>query len=332
VRTEAQGESLDSPFCLHRSHYTFARMQQVQIQLSEFIATLPDLLVGLLFKAALAAFIVWIGIKITHRFERWGERFVRRAQPEDNDLLIRAVRRIINVGGITLSIATMLGVLGVNVAALVAGLGLTTAALAFALKDTLEQAITGVVLLFQRPFKVGDTIEVEGVEGVVEDIAIRTTNIRTFDGLHVLIPNNRVYQGIIRNKSHYATRRWQLTVGLAYDTDLPKAHSAILNAVTMTEGVMSDPAPTVSFEGFDATSIRAVVRYWIEPSQADAQVTQTAVLNAIKEAAQTQAIGIPALIQSPSPSLSPVTATNGATTSAPASAPPATANTHPAMK
>lgn len=300
-------------------------MQQVQIQLSEFLATLPDLLLGLLFKAALAAFIVWIGIKITHRFERWGERFVRRAQPEDNDLLIRAVRRIINVGGIALSIATMLGVLGVNVGALVAGLGLTTAALAFALKDTLEQAITGVVLLFQRPFKVGDTIEVEGVEGVVEDIAIRTTNIRTFDGLHVLIPNNRVYQGIIRNKSHYATRRWQLAVGLAYDTDLHKAHGAILDAVTLTEGVMSDPAPTVSFEGFDATSIRAVVRYWIEPSEADAQVTQTAVLNAIKEAAQTQAIGIPALIQ---PTATPGVVTNGATSSAP----PVIASARPATK
>jgi small-conductance mechanosensitive channel len=276
-------------------------MQEVQIQLDEFIATLPDRLIALAFQIALAAFILWIGVKITRHFERWGERFVRRAQPEDNDLLIRAVRRIISVGGVTLSIVAMLGVLGVNVGALIAGLGLTTAALAFSLKDTLEQAITGVVLLFQRPFKVGDTIEIEGVEGVVEDIAIRTTNIRTFDGLHVLIPNNRVYQGIIRNKSHYTTRRWQLTVGLAYDTDLPRAHRAILEAVQMTVGVVSDPPPTVSFEGFDAASIRAIVRYWIEPAQADAMATQTAVLNAIKEAAQTQAIGIPALIQPPKP-------------------------------
>jgi small-conductance mechanosensitive channel len=180
-----------------------------------------------------------------------------------------------------------------NVAALLAGLGLTSAVLAFALKDTIEQAITGVFILFQKPFKVGDVIEIDGIEGVVQDIAIRATIVKTFDGLQVLIPNNRVYQGIIRNKSFYSSRRAMITLGVAYENDLAQAQEAIVAAVKHTSGVMAEPAPTVAFEAFDGNSIRAVIRYWYEPLRTDAMALQTAVTESIVAAALREGVKIP---------------------------------------
>ena len=105
-----------------------------------------------------------------------------------------------------------LSTMGVDIGALVAALGLTSLAVGLALKDTIENAITGVLLLIQRPFKVGDVIKVSDVTGTVADVAIRTTNIKTFDGLHVLIPNRHVYNEVITNWTYYPTRRVTVTV------------------------------------------------------------------------------------------------------------------------
>lgn len=268
-------------------------MQGIQITIQEYLANLPAQILSLAFSSLIALAVFFIGYKLTRLAELWSERVVRRAQPEDNDLLVRAVRRIVFIGGIGGSAIVAMGALGVNVSALIAGLGLTSAALAFALKDTIEQAITGVVLLFQRPFKVGDIIEVEGVEGVVEDISIRTTNLKTFDGLHVLVPNNRVYQGIIRNKSHYASRRGMLTMSIAYENDLAAAHHTITNAVKNTAGVLADPAPIVSFEGFEVNGLRAVIRYWFEPAKTDGLKLQTAITESIMLATAGEGIRIP---------------------------------------
>lgn len=268
-------------------------MPGIQVTIQEFAAGLPEQILGLLFSAAVALIVFLIGYRLTKWAERWSERVVRRAQPEDNDLLVRAVRRIVFISGLGGTAIVALGAMGVNVSALIAGLGLTSAALAFALKDTIEQAITGVVLLFQRPFKVGDIIEVEGVEGVVEDISIRTTNLKTFDGLHVLIPNNRVYQGIIRNKSHYSSRRGMLTMGIAYENDLEAAHHTIAAAVTNTPGVLAEPAPIVSFEGFEVNGLRAVIRYWFEPAKTDGLNLQTALTESVMLATAGEGIRIP---------------------------------------
>jgi small-conductance mechanosensitive channel len=268
-------------------------MQSIPISLQQLLYDLPPKVLNLLFSVIVALIVFFIGYKLTRWAERYSEVVVKRAQPNDNDLLVRAIRRIVFIGGLGGTAIVALGMLGVNVSALIAGLGLTSAALAFALKDTIEQAITGVVLLFQRPFKVGDIIEVEGVEGVVEDISIRTTNIKTFDGLQVLVPNNRVYQGIIRNKSHYASRRGMLTMGIAYENDLTAAHATILQAVSNTPGVLADPAPNVSFEAFEINGLRAAIRYWFEPATTDGLKLQTTIMESVMIATSGQGIRIP---------------------------------------
>lgn len=271
-----------------------------ETMLEAWLAELPGKVFSFVITIAIAVVVLWLGHKLVRPGQDWAERLVRRAQPhDDNNLLVMAVRRIVFIAGIALTVVVALGAVGVDVGALMTALGLTTVALGFALKDTVEQAVTGLFLLLQRPFKVGDVIEVDGIEGTVEDIAIRTTNIHTFDGLHVLIPNNKVFQGTIRNKSYYKSRRWTITLGIAYDGDLPKAHGTIVETVNSIPGVLPDPAPTVAFEGFDAGSVRAVVRYWIEPSKNDPLAMQSIVVRTIIDAARAGGIAVPYPVQPP---------------------------------
>ena len=134
-------------------------------------------------------------------FSTWS--CARCAAPPAAITVEHALSRVIAIVGITLSLLTALSTMGVDINALIAALGLTSLAIGLALKDTIENAITGVLLLIQRPFKVGDVIQVASVTGTVADVAIRTTKIKSVDGLHVLIPNRHVYDAVITNWSYY---------------------------------------------------------------------------------------------------------------------------------
>ncbi len=262
--------------------------------LEALLIVLPAMFVIILLRVAFAIFIFWVGTRLTSVAGNIAARFVRRARPQDSEAFIHAVQRIVGIVGIVLSLSVMLSILGVDINSLVTGLGLTSLALGFALKDTIEQSLTGVLILFQRPFKVGDVIEIDNVEGTVMDVAIRTTNIRTFDGLYVLIPNNRVYQAVIRNKTHYTTRRFEVALNIAFASDLLRVQTVVLEAVSSVPGVLRDPAPMVSFDNFDAATIRAIARYWIEPLVTDAVAIRTVIARAITDACMQAGIAIPA--------------------------------------
>lgn len=252
-----------------------------QEQLQQFIAELPIRIIGFVIQLVLAALLFWIILWITRFLQGVARKFLKRTRPDESEVLDKAIGRIIYIAGVTLAAFTALALLGINVSTLLASLGITSLVLGFALKDTIEQAISGTLLLFQRPFKVGDVIEIDNVEGVVTDVDIRTTNLRTLDGVHVLIPNNRVFQAVIRNKSHYKARRFEMTLTISTNNDLAGANRAMLAAVTTVPGVLAEPAPSVAFDNFTDSAVRTVVRYWVDTTMSDAQATRNAVTRAI---------------------------------------------------
>jgi len=129
--------------------------------------------------------------------------------------------------------------------------------------------------------------------GTVSDVAIRTTNVKTLDGLHVLIPNRHVYNEVITNWTYYPTRRITVTVGVAYETDLAHAYRVLSEAVAAAPGVLAEPAPLVSFEGFDESSIRMVFRFWIEWQATSPIDVQTQVTQVMMDVAHREGINIP---------------------------------------
>jgi small-conductance mechanosensitive channel len=265
--------------------------EQIEQQVNEAVTAAPLLLQRLL----VGVIVFALGYAITRIIQYLVVRAVRRTP--GGVTVEHALSRVIGIAGVTLSLLTALATMGVDIGALVAALGLTSLAIGLALKDTIENAITGVLLLIQRPFKVGDVIQVGSVTGTVVDVAIRTTRLRSADGLHVLIPNRHVYDAVITNWSFYPTRRVTMTIGVAYETDLARANRAMSAAVLATPGVLAEPALAVSFEAFDESSIRMVFRFWIEWQATNGVDLQTHLTQVMMEVARREGITIPTPIR-----------------------------------
>jgi len=255
--------------------------------INEAVAAAPLLLERLI----IGLLVFAVGYLITRIIQHVVVKAVRRTP--GGVAVEHALSRVVAIVGITLAFMTALSTMGVDINALIAALGLTSLAIGLALKDTIENAITGVLLLIQRPFKVGDVIQVTSVTGTVVDVAIRTTKIKSLDGLHVLIPNRHVYDAVITNWSYYPQRRVTMTVGVAYETDLARAYQVLSEAVTATPGVLTEPALILSFEGFDESAIRMVFRFWIEWQTTNATGLQTQLIQVIMEVARREGINIP---------------------------------------
>ncbi len=168
---------------------------------------------------------------------------------------------------IILGIIAALQQIGFDVTSFLAGLGILGFTLGFALQDVSKNFIAGLLLLWQQPFDIGDTIKVADFTGTVVDIEIRATEMITLDGLYVNIPNGDVFTSAIVNYTREKTRRIELNVGVAYGTDLEKAQQIALQAISETPGVLPEPAPTVIYKTFGDSSINFTAYYWIDTTE-----------------------------------------------------------------
>lgn len=149
---------------------------------------------------------------------------------------------------------------GITTTSLVALIGAAGLAIGLALQGTLSNLAAGVMLLLFRPFRVGDFIDGAGVFGKVETITLFTTDLITFDNQHIIVPNGELWGTKITNHSHHPVRGVDLTFGVSYNSDLEKAKTAILKAVTANEHVLSDPAPFIAIDALDSSSVNILVR------------------------------------------------------------------------
>lgn len=274
-------------------------MDQILIDIQKTVEPAVSQIVTFLIELGIAAIVFFIGWRITQYTQKVAHRALYRRDPETAGRLFAAVHRMILIVGVTLSVAAALLVMGLKLETLMTSLGLASLGVAFALKDALENSFSGLYLLFERPFKEGDIVVVTGLEGFVEEVSIRTTNIRTYDGLHILVPNKTFFTNPLTNKTHYPRRRFDLELGLSYSTDLRRAHAVLLEAVKSVEGVLSDPLPTVAFDKFELLLVHATLRYWLEWAKTDGTAVMTALTQAIMETAQRE--GIVLSVQPPVP-------------------------------
>ena len=205
--------------------------------------------------------------------------------------------RLGRYGTITLGIIWGLKQVNFDVTGFVAALGILGFTIGFALQDISKNFVAGILLLWQQPFNIGDTISVNGFTGAVMDISLRATEIRNLDGLQVFIPNADVYTNPLTNYSKAQSRRVGLRAGVSYDTDLDLATRTALEAVQHVSGLVSDPAPSVIFDTFGEQLIGFILYYWIDTAQADFGVAQDQGLKLIKEAFQREQITLPIAIR-----------------------------------
>lgn len=177
-------------------------------------------------------------------------------------------------------------------------LGLGSVAIGFAFQDIFKNFLAGVLLLLREPFRLHDQIIVNDFEGTVEEIDIRVTKIRTYQGERVLIPNSIVFTNAVQVLTALPHRRTDLAVGVDYNTPLPEAIALLLRTLAGVEGVFDNPEPEIDVVSFGDSSIDLMVRYWTLPQKKHVRRTQTRVMIAIKQAFDQADISIPYPIRS----------------------------------
>jgi small conductance mechanosensitive channel len=189
---------------------------------------------------------------------------------------------------VVLTAVSALGVPTTNFLAIVGAAGL---AIGLALKDSLSNFSSGVMLVFFRPFKVGDYIEAAGVAGTVNSIAIFNTVIKTPDNRVITVPNSLIYGDAITNFSAENTRRIDLVIGIGYDDDVQRAKALIQGVLSNEDRVLDDPAPTIMTLELGDSSVNIAVRPWVKTSEY--WPVRGELLERIKKALEDSGLSIP---------------------------------------
>lgn len=176
---------------------------------------------------------------------------------------------------------------------IIAGLGITSVAIGFAFKDILQNFFAGLLILWRRPFKVGDQIRVKDFDGTVEGINMRSTRLKTHDGERVILPNGDVYTSSILVRTAYDQRRLKFVVGIGYPDSIEEARQVIHNVLEGIEGVLKDPGPWVYVSELSGSSVNLTVYYWVQSHQANALKVSDQVVTGIKQALDKAKIDMP---------------------------------------
>lgn len=248
-----------------------------------FVSRLPSIASGLLVLAIFYLLAVFVRFLAARSFRRF------KLSEHASKVLSRAIFIAIFTAGVMVS----LGVMGVNAGALVASLGLVSVGVGFALKDVIENFIAGVLLIVQRPFVVGDVVLIGDVEGTVEDVRVRDTVIRRYDGRQVFMPNAVIFREPVVNNTLNRLRRLEFEAGIAYEDDISTALRAASGALRGLEWVLGEPPPLVVVEGLGESSVVLRVYFWVNPVEANILEVQSAAIAAVKGALEEAGIEIP---------------------------------------
>ena len=151
------------------------------------------------------------------------------------------------------------------VTSLLAGAGIIGLALGFAFQDLTANFISGIFITVKRPFEVGHQIETNGFTGYVEEIQLRSTLIRTMDGLHVIIPNKEIFQKPIINHSLTPERRMEVTFNASMTNEsTPKIRELVAEALNGVENISEERKPEIYFNGIDGTNLKVTVTCWVK--------------------------------------------------------------------
>ncbi len=156
--------------------------------------------------------------------------------------------------------------LGVQSSSLVAIIGAAGLAVGLALQGSLANFAGGVLILLFKPFKVGDFISAQGVDGTVKEISIFTTKLSTFGNQIAIVPNGQLSNNNIINYNAQNTRRDKINVGIGYSSDLKKAKDILLQICADNENILKDPVPAVYVDALADSSVNLTLRFWANNS------------------------------------------------------------------
>ena len=207
---------------------------------------------------ALVIFIVgWIASKWVHALAL---RAARKSQLDE--ALARFLSAMAQYAVLAFAVIAALSKVGVQTTSLVALLGAAGLAVGLALQGNLGNFASGVMLLFFRPFTLEDKVRVAGEDGQVKNIGLFASTLRTPSNQEKIVPNGAITSAVIINYTARGTLRGGIAVGIAYGSDVQRAMAVMVEACQSVDSVLDDPAPSVNFSGFGASSLDFEVRPW----------------------------------------------------------------------
>ncbi|OIO72535.1 MAG: mechanosensitive ion channel protein MscS [Zetaproteobacteria bacterium CG1_02_53_45] len=207
----------------------------------------------------LAIFLV--GRKIAHILLNIVDKMLNKAGMDT--MLVGFVHSILNALLLLFIIIASFDQLGVDTTSFIALIGAAGLAVGLALQGSLQNFASGVLLIVFRPFKVGHFIEAGGAAGVVEEIGIFSTRMRTGDNREIIVPNGAIYGGTITNNSARATRRIDMVFGISYDDDIRKAKQIMQSIIDADERILKEPETLIAVGELANSSVNFNVRPWV---------------------------------------------------------------------
>lgn len=231
--------------------------------------------------------LFWLIAVIAGRLVRRALRMAPNVSGLMREFTMKSVRRVVLAIGVIIGLSA----LEVDIAPLLALIGAAGFVIAFALQGTLGNFASGLMILFYRPFDVGDVVDVAGVSGTVASLNLVSVTINTFDNKVMIVPNNSVWNDVITNATGSMERRVDLAFGISYDDDIGKALSIMERLVKEHPLVLETPEPVIRMSELGDSSVNFICRPWAKT--ADYWTVYWDLLRSVKEAFDKEGISIP---------------------------------------
>jgi small conductance mechanosensitive channel len=208
-----------------------------------------------------AVLVLVIGVVLARLLSKWADRALTRTGRIE-PTVAKFLGNIIKYALWVVVAVTVLTQFGVQTTSIIAALGGLALAVGLALQGTLSNVAAGVMILIQRPFRVGEAITAGPVTGVVQAIGLFTTELLQYDGLYVMVPNNELWNKAIVNFSRMPTRRFELLIGIGYDDSVETARAELLALAEGDPRVLAEPAPVVFVAALADSAVTVGLRVW----------------------------------------------------------------------
>lgn len=253
-------------------------------QYNSFVMVLPELLISLLL---LLVFIFAAGKLSMVVQNRLGRRV-------DDPLLVNFVSNIVRYGLILIGLMIMLQLIGLTgiASGMLAGAGLSAFVVGFALKDIAENFLAGIILAFNRPFRIDDTVKVREFHGKILTLNLRSTQMKTFDGKDIYIPNSILLKEVVTNFTRDGLLRIEFLVNVGLQHDFNTVRDIIVQNIENLDGVLHEEKPAVVIEDFTATAMNLRVLIWVNTYdyKMTTMVLKTQAMDCVKKGLQENGI------------------------------------------
>lgn len=242
---------------MEKAEFKFFDVQQLFSGKGDF---LNELLFKDIPRIIIALIVLWIGLKVIKLLIKGLKKILNK---RDVDASLQSfLSSVCDIALKVMLIIAIMGMVGIQTTSFIAVLGAAGLAVGMALQGTLQNFAGGVIILLLKPFRVGDYIEVNGIQGNVVQIQIFNTIVKTLDQKVIIVPNTDLATKMLTNYSSSDVRLISIPVGIAYGSNIEEARKALLDLATNYELTLNDPAPCVVVTELAESSVNLQVRFW----------------------------------------------------------------------